>query len=77
MAAGIFTACKEETITPNKETSTNESMPLVIGEANFSEKFSPFFYESVPDGEIAEITGLYLINSDREGLLIEKGYCLN
>lgn len=73
LTACIFTACTEETITNKEENFTNESIPLVIGEANFSENFSPFFYESVPDGEIAEITGVYLINSDREGLLVEKG----
>lgn len=73
LAVGIFTACTEETISTKEKTSANESIPLVVGEANFSEKFSPFFYETVPDGEIAEMTGLYLINSDRDGLLVEKG----
>lgn len=61
MVASTLTACGKNDI------------PLVIGEANFSEKFSPFFYDSVPDGEIADMTGLYLVNLDRAGALVEKG----
>ena len=34
--------------------------PLVIGQTNFSEKFSGLFHEAVPDQQIAENVGEYL-----------------
>lgn len=59
--------------TSTGETSTGSDTPLVIGETNFSEKFSAFFADSVPDQEIVDMTGLYLVQPDRAGALVEKG----
>ena len=43
--------------------------PLVIGQTNFSEKFSGLFHEAVPDQQIAENVGEYLFGSDRTGAI--------
>lgn len=43
--------------------------PLVIGQTNFSEKFSGLFHEAVPDQQIAENVGEYLFGSDRTGVI--------
>ena len=47
--------------------------PLVIGQTNFSEKFSGLFHEVVPDTQIAENVGEYLFGSDRTGAIIYNG----
>ena len=47
--------------------------PLVIGQTNFSEKFSGLFHEAVPDQQIAENVGEYLFGSDRTGAIIYNG----
>ena len=47
--------------------------PLVIGQTNFSEKFSGLFHETVPDQQIAENVGEYLFGSDRTGAIIYNG----
>lgn len=80
IVVSTFIACgKEEkklnTETSNKEKTENSSIetPLVIGESNFSEKFSLFFVDSLPDQKIVEMTGIYLVNTDRSGALIENG----
>ncbi|MDO4522792.1 MAG: ABC transporter substrate-binding protein [Eubacteriales bacterium] len=50
-----------------------EDTPLVVAEDDFSEKFSPFFAQSVPDQRVAEFTGLYLLGNDRAGEIIMNG----
>ncbi len=47
--------------------------PLVIGQTNFSEKFSGLFHEAVPDQQIAENVGEALFGSDRTGAIIYNG----
>ena len=47
--------------------------PLVVGQTNFSEKFSGLFHETVPDTQIAENVGEYLFESDRTGAIIYNG----
>ena len=47
--------------------------PLVIGQTNFSEKFSGLFHEAVPDQQIAENVGELLFGSDRTGAIIYNG----
>ena len=47
--------------------------PLVVGQTNFSEKFSGLFHETVPDTQIAENVGEYLFGSDRTGAIIYNG----
>ena len=43
--------------------------PLVIGQTNFSEKFSGLFHEAVPDQQIAENVGEYLLEVTVQVLL--------
>lgn len=83
MVVSTLTACGKEETKTNNETSaevstdaaenTSGDTPLVIGETNFSEKFSFFYADSVPDQEIVDLTGLYLVKPDRAGALVEKG----
>ena len=47
--------------------------PLVIGENEFSEKFSPFFGTTTYDINVEQMTTLPLIKFDRVGALIENG----
>lgn len=54
------------------ETS-GEDVPLVVGMNNFSEKFSTFFAESVPDQDVANLVGTSLITNDRAGGLVYNG----
>lgn len=64
-----------------QEVSDNDSSsggssdtPLVIAEDAMNEKFSPFFYESVPDGRVAyETTAISLVANDRAGQFIYDG----
>jgi len=46
---------------------------LVIGYANFSNKFSPFFYTTAYDGDVAGLTQVGLLATDRGGAIVEKG----
>ena len=52
--------------------TTGGTTPLVVGSQNFSEKFSAFFAESVPDQTIVNLTNLYLIENDRSGSIIYR-----
>ncbi len=47
--------------------------PLVVAEDDFSEKFSPFFVQSVPDQRTTDFTQVYLIGNDRAGEIIMNG----
>ena len=53
--------------------TTGGTTPLVVGSLNFSEKFSAFFAESVPDQTIVNLTNIYLIENDRSGSIIYNG----
>lgn len=55
------------------ETTSNSDVPLVIANDYVSEKFSPFFYESVPDRRILDQVCVGLIGSDRRGEVIYNG----
>ncbi len=68
----VSTDASAEASTESASTEGSDT-PLVMGEANFSEKFTPFFADSVPDQEIVDLTQLYLVLPDRAGALIEKG----
>lgn len=46
---------------------------LVVGYANFSGKFSPFFATTAYDQDVAGMTQLGLISTDREGNVVYKG----
>lgn len=68
------TPAADNTETPAEEpAASNEDTPIVIGHDDVSEKFSPFFGESVPDEDIWLITTVSLLNNDRKGEIIYKG----
>ena len=52
---------------------TNEEKVLVVGYDYFSSKFSPFFATSAYDQDVADITQVGLLSTDREGNVVEKG----
>ena len=55
------------------ETASNSDTPLVIANDGMSEKFSPFFAESVPDQNIVDVTQISLVYNDRSGEFIYNG----
>ena len=55
------------------EAASNSDTPLVVGYAPFNSKFSPFFAETAYDLDVATMTALALLNSDRTGAIIYKG----
>jgi peptide/nickel transport system substrate-binding protein len=66
------------TVKPVVEETTEEQVveevvddtPLVVGYLQFSEKFSPFFADTGYDQDVAEITGVQLLTTDRTGAII-------
>lgn len=56
-----------------KSESNGSSTPLVIASDAVSQKFSPFFAESVPDVNVVDRTQLMLLNNDRAGNYIYDG----
>lgn len=54
-------------------TTSGGDTPLVIANDAMSEKFSPFFAESVPDVNIVDATQIYLLYNDRAGEYIYNG----
>lgn len=77
MAATMFSvpvfAEEADTETATEGKDTGSDTPLVVGQTNFSEKFSGFFCEAVPDQQIADIVGAYLFDTDRSGAVIYNG----
>lgn len=65
----------ESTADNGADTSTANSgdTPLVIANDAMSEKFSPFFAESVPDVNIVDMTQIPLVYNDRAGEYIYNG----
>ncbi len=55
----------EETAEPYTGADT-----LVVGESNFSQKFSPFFAKTTYDLEIADLVSVVLLDSDREANML-------
>jgi peptide/nickel transport system substrate-binding protein len=53
--------------------ASSSDTPLVIANDAMSEKFSPFFVESVPDQRIVEATQISLVYNDRAGEYILNG----
>ena len=64
MAVGMLVGCGG-----GKENET----PLVVGYSPFSSKFSPFFAETAYDQDVAGMTQVSLITSDRQGAMIYNG----
>lgn len=67
--AGTETAGTEAAGTDASGSDT----PLVIANDGMSEKFSPFFAESVPDQNIVDVTQISLVYNDRSGEFIYNG----
>ncbi len=69
MVVSVFAACGK-TGTNDK---TEESKPIVVGYSNFSSKFSPFFAETAYDLDVANMTTISLLTTDRQGAVVELG----
>lgn len=57
----------------SSDNSSASGTPLVIASDAVSQKFSPFFAESVPDVNVVDRTQLLLLNNDRTGNYIYDG----
>ena len=55
------------------EHSAPKNDTLVVATSSMEQKFSPFFYTTVYDGDIANLVTGYLLSSDREGNMILNG----
>lgn len=85
MACGTLASCgktgssesssKESSTASTSSTVTEEKndTPLVVGYARFSEKFSPFFASTAYDQDVASMTSISLLGTDRVGAVVEKG----
>lgn len=65
------TTAPTATEAPAAQTAS-DTTPLVVGYDNFSEKFSPFFGDTAMDMDVASITGISLMTTDRTGGIIYK-----
>ncbi len=77
IAACTRPATSEATTSPATVVTTTsappvQAKPLVVGYSAFSEKFSPFFSESAYDAEVAAMTSLSLLTTDRTGGIVYK-----
>lgn len=66
-------AAGTESSTQEGEAQTGSDTPLVVGYLEFSEKFSPFFQQSVPDMEAVFVTQALLLETDRSGAVVMNG----
>ncbi len=57
----------------NEDGGASSETPLVVGSTGFSEKFSPFFAEAVPDQTIADLVAVGLFGNDRSGAIVYNG----
>ena len=71
MCLGIA-ACGKDPVGTSSNTEGNTT-PLVVGYAPFNSKFSPFFSETAYDQDVAAMTQLGLLTTDRTGAIIYKG----
>ena len=62
LCCGLFVGC-----------GGTDDTPLVVGYSPFSSKFSPFFAETAYDQDVASMTQLGLLSSDRMGAIIMNG----
>jgi len=78
MCATLLTGCKGKTETPEEpgtETPTEpteptKDTPLVVAYDPFSEKFSPFFADTVMDTDAVAMTQISMMTTDRMGGII-------
>ena len=69
MMVATVASCGEK----EKEKEYTGADTLVVGYSNFSEKFSPFFADSDYDQDVASMTQVGLLSTDRDGNVILKG----
>lgn len=71
---GSLAGCgKNQSDSNSDNSSKGTDTPLVVGYADFSEKFSPFFNESGYDREAMDLTQEYLVHVDRSGTVVMNG----
>ena len=58
---------------PEAPVEPENDTPLVVGYSPFSSKFSPFFAATAYDQDVAAMTQVGLLSSDRTGAMILKG----
>ena len=82
MCVGVLAGCGNSTPAPAESgapaesaepASDNSDTPLVVGYAPFSSKFSPFFAETAYDQDVASMTAIGLLTSDRTGAIVYNG----
>lgn len=69
----VLVGCSGTSNEGGNTTTSSEDTPLVVGYAPFNEKFSPFFSTTQYDRDVADMTQVLLINSDRQGAVIYNG----
>jgi peptide/nickel transport system substrate-binding protein len=67
----VFVLALSSLVACNK-VKQNTVTPLVVGYSAFSQKFSPFFAESAYDQDVASMTQVSLMTTDRVGGIIYK-----
>ncbi len=79
MCLGVLTACQPKTTTPEPtaeataaptEAAEVSTVPLVVAEGEFSEKFSPFFADTVYDVNVEGMTQIAMLTTDRVGGIV-------
>lgn len=71
MLIGVMAACSGNK--NNGEDNYTGANTLVVGYSYFSNKFSPFFSKTAYDQDVAAMTQLGLLTSDRQGNIIKNG----
>lgn len=78
MMVSMLAACNTTTDPDDKDDDKGESTytggdTLVAGYDYFSSKFSPFFAKTQYDQDVASMTSIALLGTDREGNVVLKG----
>ena len=81
MCVGVLAGCGNTTAPAEsgapaesaEPASDNSDTPLVVGYSPFSSKFSPFFAETAYDQDVASMTAISLLTSDRTGAIVYNG----
>ena len=68
LSLGVLSACSKKD--EGKDNGSDDDTPLVVGYLPFSERFSPFFATTSYDRDVADITGVSLLTTDRTGAII-------
>lgn len=70
MCLGLFAACGKTQKGDNSNRTSQKDVPLVVGYSPFSQKFSPFFADTAYDQDVAGMTQVSLLTTDRVGGII-------